>query len=370
MRACIVGAGGFIASNLYWGLIQSKLYEEIILITRDSNDDEIEDSISRAHIFYFTAGVNRTNDPIDFYEVNFQELKNLTNKLRDKKKSYTLVYFSSTRSGDASDYGKSKKQACDFLLNTPMSGESKHIILNIPNVFGKWCRPNYNSVVATFCHNAVNGIPLDIRDPSAAVDLIYIDDLIAEILSPLSTTENIQVVNFDNLYRVTLGELADTITGFSEERENLIVPETGQGLSRALYATYLSHHSPDSFTYPLTVHGDERGVFAEIIRTKLNGQVSFFTADPGVRRGGHYHHTKSEKFLVVAGTAAFRFSNLKTGELVRLVVTSADPKVVITVPGWAHDIENIGESELAVLLWANELFDASVPDTYPFTIEG
>ena len=238
-------------------------------------------------------------------------------------------------------------------------------IYRLPNVFGKWARPNYNSAVATFCHNIARDLPVQINDPDAMVNLVYVDDVIASFLRVLEgEAQSTPFVGVEPVYQITVGELASQLYRFKATRDNLITERVGSGLVRALYSTYVSYLPPESFTYTVPQHGDERGVFVEMLKTPDAGQFSFFTAHPGVTRGGHYHHSKTEKFLVIKGQACFRFRHMISGEFYELHTSGARPEIVETVPGWTHDITNIGEDELVCMLWANEIFDRDSPDTF------
>jgi UDP-2-acetamido-2,6-beta-L-arabino-hexul-4-ose reductase len=234
----------------------------------------------------------------------------------------------------------------------------------LPNVFGKWCRPNYNSAVATFCYNVAHDLPLTIHDPQAQLQLVYIDDVVTEFVRALKSPE--LPAGFGNVgpvYSSTVGEVAAYITSFKDVRDSLLTQPVGGGLSRALYSTYVTYLDPERFGYPLTKYEDPRGMFVEMLKTRDSGQFSFFTAHPGITRGGHYHHSKTEKFLVVKGQARFRFRHILTNETFELVTDAANPTVVDTIPGWAHDITNTSEDEMIVMLWANEVFDRQRPDT-------
>ena len=243
-------------------------------------------------------------------------------------------------------------------------------IYRLPNVFGKWCRPNYNSAVATFCHNISQGIPIQVNDPTAKINLVYIDDVIASFLQvmdgQLIGTDLVKdgFVEIEQQYHISVGELADQIQSFKDSRDTLITEDVGSGLVRALYSTYVSYLEPKQFSYQVPKYGDERGVFVEMLKTKDAGQFSFFTAHPGITRGGHYHHSKTEKFLVIKGKACFRFRHMFTGEFYELHTSGEQPEIVETVTGWTHDITNVGDDEMVVMLWANEIFDRENPDTY------
>jgi UDP-2-acetamido-2,6-beta-L-arabino-hexul-4-ose reductase len=238
------------------------------------------------------------------------------------------------------------------------------VIYRLPGVFGKWCRPNYNSVVATFCHNIANDLPIQINDPSTTLELVYVDDVVSEFIRMLgSMPAGLTRGKVSPIYGTTLGDLANQIEAFKYCRESLVSERVGFGLIRALYATYVSYLPTSKFIYDLPKYGDERGIFVEMLKTQDSGQFSFFTAHTGVTRGGHYHHTKTEKFLVIKGTAHFRFRHVATNECYEIYTSGDKMQVVETVPGWTHDITNVGPEEMIVMLWANEIFDRARPDT-------
>ena len=238
-------------------------------------------------------------------------------------------------------------------------------VFRLPNVFGKWCKPNYNSAVATFCHNIAFGLPIKINDSSALINLVYVDDVINRFVSIMDGALVKEVYcDINPVYEVTVGSLAEKIHGFKASRNTLVTERVGTGLDRALHSTYLSYLPPKDFSYGLVKHGDARGVFVEMLKTKDSGQFSYFSAHPGVTRGGHYHHSKTEKFLVLKGEALFKFRHIMTDEFYELKTSGQEPTVVETVPGWTHDITNIGEDEMFVMLWANEIFDREHPDTF------
>ncbi|HEY9181573.1 MAG TPA: NAD-dependent epimerase/dehydratase family protein, partial [Gammaproteobacteria bacterium] len=269
----------------------------------------------------------------------------------------------------ANDYGVSKRKAEDVLLAHHRATGARLAIYRLPNVFGKWCRPNYNSVVATFCHNIARDLPIRIDDASRTLSLVYVDDVVAELVRcvdgtlPAATFGAVQPV-----YEATVGELAEKLREFRRCRETLTLGAVGAGLPRALYATYISYLPTERFVYDLHKHEDPRGVFVEFVKSEVGGQLSFFTAHPGVTRGSHYHHSKTEKFLVVKGEALFKFRHLITQERHEVRTSGERPQVVETVPGWVHDITNVGQTEMTVMLWANEVFDRKQPDTYASTV--
>jgi len=237
-------------------------------------------------------------------------------------------------------------------------------VYRLPGVFGKWCKSNYNSVVATFCHNISHDLPIQVNNPDFELSLVYIDDVVEEFIKVIQGDRSDgKVPSVRPEYKIKLGDLADQIKIFRESRDSLITEKVGSGLVRKLYSTYLSYISPEQFAYLIPSHVDERGMFAEILKTKDSGQFSFFTAGPGVTRGGHYHHSKTEKFLVVQGEVKFGFRHIISNESYEIITSSKELKIVETVPGWSHDITNIGTEEIIVMLWANEIFDPDNPDT-------
>ena len=240
------------------------------------------------------------------------------------------------------------------------------MIYRLPGVYGKWSRPNYNSVVATFCHNIAKGIPIRIDNPNHILKLIYIDDVVSDIEANINNKfTGFNYNEIKNQYSITIKDLADNIYMFKNSRNSLITNEVGTGFERTLYATFMSYFDKDDFVYSLKSNVDDRGNFVEMLKTKNSGQFSFFTAHPGITRGGHYHHTKSEKFLVIKGNALFKFRNIITDEKHEVFTDESEPVVVETIPGWSHDITNVGNKEMIVMLWANEIFDHENPDTFP-----
>ena len=279
---------------------------------------------------------------------------------------------SSIHAAAETPYGNSKRIAENHIADLAEKYEVPAYICRLPGVFGKWARPNYNSVVATFCHNIAHDLPIQVNDPAHAITLAYIDDVIDIFVGLLESSVNYQkdnlMLSVEPVYQTTLGELAEIIQGFRNSRESLIVDRVGTGLIRALYATYISYIPTDKFAYTVPEHKDQRGAFVEVVKTQDSGQVSYFTAHPGVTRGGHYHHTKTEKFLVIKGSARFRFRHMITNESYELVTSDAQAEIVETIPGWSHDVTNIGQEELIAIVWANENFDRNKPDTIASTL--
>jgi UDP-2-acetamido-2,6-beta-L-arabino-hexul-4-ose reductase len=320
--------------------------------------------VSRADAVVHLAGENRPKDPGDFDVGNARLTEAVCAAIRQSGRRIPLLLASSTQAAQDNPYGRSKLAAEAAVRRLAADGGSPAVIYRLPGVFGKWCKPAYNSVVATFCHNLARDLPIQVNDPAAMLRLVYVDDVVTEFLRALSSTwDGVQDGSVAPEYAVTLGELATQLRAFGDCRTSLVSERVGTGLTRALYATYVSYLPPERFAYALPQHGDARGVFVEMLKTPDAGQFSYFTAHPGITRGGHYHHTKTEKFLVIKGRARFGFRHLLTGERLELVTVGGEPRVVETIPGWTHDITNIGEDELIVMLWANEIFDRERPDT-------
>lgn len=364
MNILVTGSNGFIGKNLILHLSE-RADTTILCFSREHTSDDLYKMVSAADMIFHLAGVNRPQDPAEFYHGNTDLTKRLCAELYRSGKKIPVVYSSSIQAEADNPYGASKRQAESALLDYANNTGASIFIYRLPNVFGKWARPNYNSVVATFCNNISQGLPIQVNDPDAEVNLVYIDDVVKSFLSVLDgECREKGFVEIEQKYQTTVGDLAQQIALFKESRDNLITENVGDGLVRALYSTYISYLKPEQFSYTVPMHADQRGVFVEMLKTKEAGQFSFFTAHPGVTRGGHYHHSKTEKFLVIKGRACFRFRHMATGEFYERYTDGKNAEVVETVTGWTHDITNVGVDELVVMLWANEIFDRENPDTY------
>lgn len=373
LNIVITGADGFIARNLRVRL-QELGHAEPMLLRRGTPAVERAEMLARAEVVFHLAGVNRPQDPAEFDEGNARLTEGLCTALADAGRGATLVVSSSTQALLANPYGLSKKAAEDAALAYGQASGAAVHVFRLPNVFGKWARPNYNSAVATFCHNLTRGQPISVNPQAPPLRLVHVDDLVEAFLralpghpQALPATAGLREVA--PVYETTLSEVVDALRRYADCRTSLIVPPVGTGLHRALYSTYVSYLPTDGFAYPLTKHADPRGEFVEMLRTVDSGQFSYFTAHPGVTRGQHYHHTKTEKFLVLRGTARFGFRHILTGEMHEIVCRGGEARVVETVPGWTHDITNIGTDEMVVMLWANELFDRERPDTVAMKVQ-
>jgi UDP-2-acetamido-2,6-beta-L-arabino-hexul-4-ose reductase len=362
VKVLVTGSEGFIGKNLLVKLAENSI--DFSCFTRRQSADDLVSLVKDVDFIFHLAGVNRPQDPADFDRQNHGLTSKLCEAIQIVGRSIPVVYTSSIQAGSDNLYGNSKRAAEEELIKLRSSTRSPVYLYRLPNVFGKWAKPNYNSVVATFCNNIAQNIPIRIDDPSKMVSLLYIDDLLESFMSVLGNSQSgvvKPVVKPE--YSISVGNLASQIEAFHHGRDSLMSEEVGNGLARALYATYLSYLKPEQFAYDVPVYEDSRGRFVEMLKTKDSGQFSFFTAHPGVTRGGHYHHTKSEKFLVLQGLASFGFRNIVTNEVYKLTVDGLAPKIVETIPGWTHDVTNIGENELIVMLWASEAFDRTRPDT-------
>ncbi|MBL0934404.1 MAG: SDR family oxidoreductase [Rhizobiaceae bacterium] len=359
----ITGADGFIGRNLAVRLAEAG-HADIVRITRDTPRSGLSDRLAGVDLVFHLAGVNRPSDPAEFATGNADFTEDLCDTLAALPAPPRLVLSSSTQAALDNPYGASKRRAEEIVeAYGARTGANVHVF-RLPNVFGKWSRPNYNSAVATFCHNIARGLPITVNDPAAPLRLVYVDDVVETFLALARDPEAPGgIAEVEPVYDTTVGAVADMIRSFPASRENLTTPPVGTGLARALHATYLSFLEPVAFTYTVPVHSDPRGSFVEMLKTRDSGQFSYFTAHPGITRGEHYHHSKTEKFLVIKGTASFGFRQIVTGETFELVTRGSEATIVETIPGWAHNVTNIGDDELVVMLWANEIFDRGRPDT-------
>ncbi|TAN12257.1 MAG: capsular polysaccharide biosynthesis protein CapF [Burkholderiaceae bacterium] len=371
MRVLITGANGFIGKNLQLHLTERRDVE-VVRYTHADAPDRLPELLRGVDFVFHLAGVNRPQDPQEFMAGNADLTAALCTALelgvQAGGKKVPVIYTSSTQAARDNPYGQSKRRAEQALRALSQRAGVPVHVFRLPNVFGKWSRPNYNSAVATFCHNVTRGLPIKINDPAAPLTLVYVDDAIERFIQLMDGADAQRDSDgFDTVapqYTTTVGEVARWIEGFRASRETLMTERVGTGLLRALYATYVSYLPPEAFAYAVPQHGDARGVFVEMLKTPDCGQFSFFTAHPGITRGGHYHHSKTEKFLVIKGKARFKFRHMQTGETHEIVAHGDKAEVVETVPGWTHDITNIGSDELVVMLWANEVFDRERPDTF------
>jgi UDP-2-acetamido-2,6-beta-L-arabino-hexul-4-ose reductase len=375
-RVLITGGSGFIGKNLQLRLAGMSNIE-VSLFTRQSKSNQLPKLLQDADIVFHLAGVNRPEGIAEFQadnaDLSFEVARVLGRLAIESGRQVPVVYASSIQAAQDNPYGVSKRAAERALFRLAEEHVVPVYVLRLPNVFGKWARPEYNSVVATFCHNIARDLPIRIDDPAATLKLVYIDDVIEQFLAIIEARILVpspgDFVPIATEYQTTVGALAEQLRVFRESRNSLMPGRVGAGLVRALYATYVSYLPASDFSYCVPRHIDSRGAFVEVLKTPDAGQFSFFTANPGATRGGHYHHSKTEKFLVIAGNAMFRFRHMQTGEEHAISTSGVVPEVVETVPGWTHDITNIGAGEMIVMLWANEVFDPEKPDTFKCSLE-
>lgn len=366
-RVLITGANGFIGKNLQVCLSE---LQGLVVSTFVRGDDaaKLPELVAQADAVVHLAGENRPADEAAFAQVNAGLTKALCHALRTEEaatgRKLPVLLASSTQAERDNPYGRSKLAAEQALQALAQEVGNPVAVFRLPGVFGKWCKPNYNSVVATFCHNIARGLPIQISDPSIIVKLAYIDDVVSAFIAALDSPNlGFTYAIIQPEYTIQLGELASQIYAFENCRTNLQVERVGVGFVRVLYSTYVSYLPSEKLSYEVPKYDDPRGRFVEMVKTPDCGQFSYFTTHPGITRGGHYHHTKTEKFLVIKGEALFRFRHLLTNELVELRTSGDTPQVVDTIPGWTHDITNVGDCEMVVMLWANENFDRQKPDT-------
>jgi UDP-2-acetamido-2,6-beta-L-arabino-hexul-4-ose reductase len=368
MKVLITGANGFVGQNLISHLAERDDIE-IVSFTRNDSLASLACLVAQVDFIFHLAGVNRPKDPQEFNTGNTDLTGALCDAVINSGRQVPVLYSSSSQADLSNPYGNSKRGAEELLSNLQSSANVPVYIFRLPNVFGKWARPNYNSAVATFCNNIARGIPICVNDPLAVINLVYIDDVVARFIAVMDGKVSVQpFVSVEPQYSITVGGLVEQLTAFRDSRTTMISERVGTGLVRALYSTYLSYLPPENFTYKVPKYEDARGVFVEMLKTPDAGQFSFFTAHPGITRGGHYHHSKTEKFLIIKGKACFRFRHIVSDEFYELFTTGESPEVVETVPGWTHDVTNVGDEELVVMLWANEIFDREHPDTFSMPV--
>ncbi|WP_088343216.1 MULTISPECIES: NAD-dependent epimerase/dehydratase family protein [Rhodomicrobium] len=375
MRVLVTGSGGFIAKNLLLVLAERA---DVELLRFDRRDDaaRLPELMREVDFVFHLAGVNRPKAASEFASGNRDLTRAVCHAARTiaetSRRRIPILLASSIQAGGDTPYGRSKRAAEQAAFAVRQSHGVPVHVFRLPNVFGKWGRPDYNSVVATFCSNIARDLPIDIRDADAALSLVHVDDVIGRFIqlmdgaTPSENAEGYETVAPQ--YETTVGAVAALIRSFKASRATLTTEAVGSGFARALYATYVSYLPPASFAYAVPQHKDARGAFVEMLKTRDSGQFSYFSAFPGATRGGHYHHSKTEKFLVIKGRARFKFRHMQTGETCELHTSGETSEIVETPPGWAHDITNIGECEMIVLLWANEVFDRARPDTYAFAL--
>lgn len=365
MKILVTGAKGFVGRNLITEL-KNRKYTEIFECDRDTDPTLLDEYCKEADFVYHLAGVNRPKDQSEFMESNFGFTSNLLSSLK-KHNNYCPVMISSSIQAELDNpYGKSKKAVEELILSYCQEVGSKVFIYRFPNIFGKWCRPNYNSVIATFCHNIAHNLQIQVNDPNVVLNLVYIDDVINELINALEGKENKVGLYCEMpiVYTITLGEIVDLLYTFRKSRENKFVPNMSDTFTKKLYSTYISYLPNDQFKYDLIMNVDHRGSFTEFIKTSDRGQISVNISKPGITKGNHWHHTKNEKFLVVCGNGVIRFRRIDSDKIFEYFVNGNKLEVVDIPTGYTHNIQNLGDTDMVTIMWVNETFDSKNPDTY------
>lgn len=377
MKILITGAKGFIGKNLVAQLNNIKdgkakhnsLGSDITLLEFDKDTDPtlLDIYCKKADFVFHLAGVNRPKEQSEFMEGNFGFTSELLDTLKKHNNTCPIMLSSSIQAELENPYGESKKAGEDLLLQYGKETGAKVYIYRFPNVFGKWCRPNYNSAVATFCHNIAHDLPVQVNDPNVQMTLVYIDDVVQELINALVDEANKEgeYCKVPIEHNIKLREIVDLIKSFKDSRTTLQVPDLSDPITKKLYSTYLSYLPEDDFSYPLKMNVDERGSFTEFLKSPDRGQVSINISKPGITKGEHWHHTKNEKFLVVSGSGVIRFRKIDEPSEVIEYHVSGDKLEVVDIPvGYTHNIENLGESDMVTVMWVNEVFDPKQPDTF------
>lgn len=363
MKVLVTGSKGFIGKNLVAKLNELEKYE-VISINKDNTKEELKDALLEADFIFHLAGINRPKDEKEFFEGNYGLTGEIVKILKDNNKNTPIAITSSIQADLDNAYGKSKKLAEEELLMYSTSSNAKVFIYRLPNVFGKWCRPNYNSAVATFCHKISRGEEVWISDPNIELTLVYIDDVVRCLISSMEDKNSLTgYVKIDIEHKATLGEIVELLNGFFESRRNLMIPNMEDEFIKKLYSTYLSYLPEDKFNYPLKMNIDNRGSFTEFLKTPDRGQVSVNISKPGITKGNHYHHTKNEKFLVVSGEGIIQFRKIDTKEVIEYKVSGEKLEVIDIPVGYTHNIINNGTSDMVTIMWVNEVFNPEEPDT-------
>jgi len=365
MKILVTGSMGFVGRNLVAEL-RNQGYAEICEFDMGMEPSLLEGYCRDAGFVFNLAGVNRPPQESDFMAGNFGFASELLELLKTHRNPCPVMISSSTQALLDNAYGRSKKAAEDLLLDYSRETGAKVLIYRFPNIFGKWSRPNYNSAVATFCSNAANGLPLTVNDPDVMLDLVYIDDVVEELVRAIrgNPTRSGDYCSVPVSYRRRVGDIAELALSFKTDRESLMIPDLGDDFIRKLYATYVSYLPKDGFGYSLDMKSDSRGSFTEFIKTADRGQVSVNITKPGITRGNHWHHTKNEKFLAVSGRGIIRLRMIGGGEILEYPVSGNRLEAVDIPPGYTHQLVNLGDGDLVVVMWASEPFDPEKPDTF------
>ena len=364
MEIAVTGANGFIAKNFIYNFVGSKRFN-INKITRTTSKDQVRKILNKCKVLYHFAGVNRPDKTKTFKKDNFELTKFICDYLKERKIKTQIIFSSSIQVTKNNAYGNSKRKCEKLLLDLKKKNGNNVFILRLPNIFGKWSRPNYNSVVATFCHNIARNKKVYISNPNSIITLLYIDDLVVKLKEYTKIGLNKKIIDRIKANdKITLQQLYNKINDIEKNRSKKIIGKISKGFNKQLYSTYISFLPKNKITYNIEKKNDSRGSFAEFYKNDDTGQVSFFIAKKGKIRGHHFHHSKVEKFLVVQGKAIFNMFDISAKKKLSFKLDDENLKVVESIPGYQHYIKNVGNSDLIVLLWSNEIFDVKKPDTY------
>jgi UDP-2-acetamido-2,6-beta-L-arabino-hexul-4-ose reductase len=369
MKVLVTGSQGFIGRNLI-ARLDRQADVHVIGFDIENTAQELHKALAQTDFVFHLAGVNRPQTEDEFTAGNVDLTAQVCDGLLSLGRAVPVVLSSSIQAERDSPYGISKRQAEGIVARYARQSGARGIIYRLKNVFGKWCRPNYNSVVATFCHNIAHDLPITISDPDREIELIHIDDVVAHFVQETQTDEpeGIYWRKVAPSYSITLGRLAELIYAFRQMQETLYVPDLSDTFTRKLYGTYLSYLAADAFAYDLKKRCDPRGCLAEFVKSPTFGQIFVSRTAPGITRGNHYHHTKTEKFLVLAGEAVIRFRHIQGDGVIEYRIRGEDFRVVDIPTGYTHSIENVGDGELITLFWASEVFDPDHPDTFALDV--
>lgn len=368
MKVLVTGAKGFIGRNLVERLrgCDDRVVDEVLQYDRDTDSRLLADYCARADFVFHLAGVNRPSDPAEYGRVNADFTAELLSTLEQQGNACPVVLASSTQAAIDNPYGRSKLSAERAVFDHGQHTGAKTYVFRLPGVFGKWCRPNYNSVVATFCHNMARGLPISIDDPAKRLDLAYIDDVVTEFICCLNgNIDSLQgePLALSHIYAVRLEEIVRLLQEFRASRSSLDLPNVGNPFAKRLYSTYLSYLPAEALNYALKMNCDDRGSFTEFVRTADRGQFSINVVKPGVVKGNHWHNTKTEKFVVVSGSGIVRLRSVDSPQVHEYIVSGERIQVVDIPPGYTHNLENLGSSDMVVLIWCNEPYDPENADT-------
>lgn len=365
MKILVTGSGGFIGKNLVCQL-HNLGYSNILEYDRTKSEKDLDEYTKQCEFVFHLAGVNRIQNKNECMEENYNFTLKLIQALKRNNNKSSILYSSSIQAELDNEYGKSKKLSEEILLNYSKQNNVKIIIYRLTNVFGKWCKTNYNSVVATFCYNIANNIPIKINDKNTVLNLAYIDDVVEEFINIMNEKKDTNKKYYYNskIYSVKLGKIATLIKSFKKSRENLYIPNTKNEFIKKLYSTYLSYLPENNFAYNIKTNTDERGLFTELFKTNERGQFSVNIIKPGITKGNHWHNTKNEKFIVVSGKGVIKFRKIGCNKIIEYYVDDKNIKIIDIPVGYTHNITNLGNTNMVVIMWANEIYNAEKSDTY------